>query len=116
MRAQQRNVCKSRETDLSEPMPLMGAELVLGSSIFRPNRAAQRAQADHAAHYIMKLPKTEQPATPWQAAAEVLMLIGEHGGDPMMAHIAMLKALQRHKPKAAPVPRRRRAKAYRIVR
>jgi hypothetical protein len=24
---------------------------------------------------------------------EVLMLIGEHGGDPMMANIAMLRAL-----------------------
>ena len=33
-----------------------------------------------AAHYIMKLLKAEQQATPWQTAAEVLMLIGEHGG------------------------------------
>jgi hypothetical protein len=32
-----------------------------------------------AAKYIVKLPKAEQQATPWQAAAEVLMLIGEHG-------------------------------------
>jgi hypothetical protein len=32
-----------------------------------------------AAQYIMKLPKAEQQATPWQTAAEVLMLIGEHG-------------------------------------
>jgi hypothetical protein len=44
------------------------------------------------------------------------MLIGEHGGDPMMAHIAMMRALNKHKPKAAPVPRRKRAKAYRIIR
>jgi hypothetical protein len=28
--------------------------------------------------------------TEWQAAAEVLTLIGEHGGDPMIAHIAMM--------------------------
>jgi len=69
-----------------------------------------------AALYITRLPKAEQQATPWQAAAEVLMLIGEHGGDPMMAHIAMMQALQRHEPKAAPVPRRKRAKAYRIIR
>jgi len=27
------------------------------------------------------------------------MLIGEHGGDPMLAHIAMMQALQRHAPK-----------------
>jgi hypothetical protein len=44
------------------------------------------------------------------------MLVGEHGGDPMMAHIAMMRALHRHKPKAAPAPRRKRVKAYRIVR
>jgi hypothetical protein len=64
----------------------------------------------------MKLPKTEQEATPWQTAAEVLMLVGEHGGDPMMAHIAMMPALHRHEPKPASAPRRKRAKAYRIIR
>jgi hypothetical protein len=32
-----------------------------------------------AAQYIMKLPKAEQQATPWQTAAEVLVLVGEHG-------------------------------------
>jgi hypothetical protein len=64
----------------------------------------------------VKLPKAEQQATPWQTAAEVLMLIGEHGGDPIIAHIAMTKALHRHQPKAAPAPRRKRAKVYRIVR
>jgi hypothetical protein len=69
-----------------------------------------------AALYITKLPKAEHDAPEWQAAAEVLMLIGEHGGDPMMAHIAMMRALNKHKPKAAPVPRRKRAKAYRIIR
>jgi hypothetical protein len=68
-----------------------------------------------AALYITKLPKAEQQAPQWQAAAEVLMLIGEHGGDPMMAHIAMMRALHRDKPKAAPVPRRKRAKSYRII-
>jgi hypothetical protein len=69
-----------------------------------------------AAKYIVKLPRAEQQATPWQTAAEVLMLIGEHGGDPMMAHIAMMRALQRNESKAAPAPRRKRAKGYKIVR
>ena len=41
---------------------------------------------------------------------------GERGGDPMMANIAMMPALNKHKPKAAPVPRRKRAKGYRIIR
>ena len=44
------------------------------------------------------------------------MLIGENGGDPMMAHIGMMRALHRHQPKSASAPRRKRAKAYRIVR
>ena len=69
-----------------------------------------------AALYITRLPKAEQQEPEWQAAAEVLMLIGEHGGDPMMAHIAMMRALKKHKPKAAPVPRRKRAKVHRIIR
>jgi hypothetical protein len=32
-----------------------------------------------AANYIVRLPKAEQQAPEWQTAAEVLMLIGEHG-------------------------------------
>ena len=54
----------------------------------------------------------------WGRLVVLLMLIGGHGGDPMMARIAVMRALHRDKPKAAPasVPRRKRAKAYRIVR
>ena len=32
-----------------------------------------------AAKYVVQLPKVEQQASQWQTAAEVLMLIGEHG-------------------------------------
>jgi hypothetical protein len=69
-----------------------------------------------AANYIVKLSKAEQQAPEWQTAVEILMLIGERGGDPMMAHIAMMRALHRYEPKAVGVPRRKRAKAYRIIR
>jgi hypothetical protein len=69
-----------------------------------------------AAHYVTRLSKAQQQTAEWKAAAEVLMLIGEYGGDPMMAHIAMMRVLHRHKPRAAAAPRRKRAKAYRIVR
>ena len=44
------------------------------------------------------------------------MLVGEHGGNPMMPHIAMMKALHRHRPKAAAAPLRKRTKVYKIVR
>jgi hypothetical protein len=43
------------------------------------------------------------------------MLVGDHGGDPMVPRIAMMQALQRE-PAPATAPRRKRAKAYKIVR
>jgi len=84
-------------------------------SIILPGRKPLVTLRD-AAHYITELPEAEQRAPEWQAAIEVLMLIGENGGDPMMARIATIRALHRHKPKAAQAPRRKRAKAHRIVR
>jgi hypothetical protein len=45
------------------------------------------------------------------------MLIGKHGGDPMLfPHIAMMRPLYRHKPKATHAARWKRARAYRIIR
>jgi hypothetical protein len=48
-----------------------------------------------AANYIVKLPAADQALPEWQAAAEVLMLIGKRGGDPMMARIGMMRGLNR---------------------
>ena len=45
-----------------------------------------------------------------EAAAEVLTLIGEQGGDPMMAQLGMMLALNRRRPKPTPAPRRKPAK------
>lgn len=47
-------------------------------------------------------------------AAEVLMLIGEIGGDLLMSRIGMMRALH-HRPEAAATPRRKRVKSFRIV-
>jgi len=69
-----------------------------------------------AANYIVKLPKAEQQQPEWLTATQTLLLVVERNGDPMMARIAMLQALHRHEPKAAPAPRRKRAKVYRIGR
>jgi hypothetical protein len=68
-----------------------------------------------AAMYVTSLPKAEQDAAPWQTAAELLMLIGERGGDTMMARIGVMKALHRHEQRSASAPRRKRVKAYRII-
>jgi len=67
-----------------------------------------------AAQYILKLPKAERELPQWETAVECLMLVGDHGGDPMFPHIAMMQAL--NGTKAAPAPRRKRAKVYKIVR
>lgn len=53
-----------------------------------------------APQYILKLPKAERELPKWETAIEWLILVGEHGGDPMVPRIAMMKALRRHKPKA----------------
>jgi hypothetical protein len=69
-----------------------------------------------AALYITKLPKAEHDAPEWQAAMQALLLVAEHDGPMMFARIGMMRALHRHQAKAAPAPRRKRVKAYRIVR
>jgi hypothetical protein len=69
-----------------------------------------------AAEYITALPKAEHEAADWQVAMEVLLLVAEHNGPEMMARIGVLKALNRHGAKPVPAPRRKAAKAFRIVR
>jgi hypothetical protein len=69
-----------------------------------------------AAQYIIKLPKGEQDADEWQAAMQALMLVAEQDGPTMFARIGMMRALHRDKPKAAPAPRQKRAKVYKVVR
>jgi len=69
-----------------------------------------------AAQYISKLPKAEHDAEEWQAAMQALMLVVEQNGPTMFARIGVMRALHRDKPKAAPAPRRKRAKAYKVDR
>ncbi|MFZ2159323.1 MAG: hypothetical protein WAV72_24820 [Bradyrhizobium sp.] len=69
-----------------------------------------------AGRYITGLPKAEHDAAEWQAAMEALLLVAEHDGPTMFARIAMMRALHRDGAKATPAPRRKRAKAYGIIR
>lgn len=66
-----------------------------------------------AGNYVTSLPGKEQHLPHWQTAVELLLLVGNHGGDPMVARIAMMQALNHRKPKPE---RKRRAKAFKIVR
>jgi hypothetical protein len=68
-----------------------------------------------AAEYIAALPKAEHNAADWQVAMETLLLVAERDGPEMLARIAVMKALDRRHPTPVPAPRRKRAKAFRIV-
>jgi hypothetical protein len=59
-------------------------------------RGRQPVTLEDSARYIMKLPKAEQNAPEWQAAAEALLLVAEHGGPTMLARIGVMRALNRH--------------------
>jgi hypothetical protein len=68
-----------------------------------------------AAQYVLALPPAEQQATRWQAAASVLKMVAETGGDAMMARIGMMRALH-HREQAAPFGARRHARKYTVIR
>ncbi len=69
-----------------------------------------------AAQYITQLPEAERELPQWETAIQWLMLVGEHGGDPMVPRIAMMKALQRQESKVVSAPRRKSGKTYKIIR
>jgi hypothetical protein len=81
-----------------------------------PNGRKPLVTLRDAAQYIIKLPKAERDADEWQAAMEALMLVTEQEGPTMFARIGVMRALHRHEPKAAPAPRRKRAKVYKVNR
>jgi hypothetical protein len=66
--------------------------------------------------YILALPPAEAEREHWQIAMECLISAAENGGIVMMADIAMLTALNTGKPDPEIIPRRKRAKRYRIIR
>lgn len=68
-----------------------------------------------AGDHISTLPEAEQKRPEWQAAIEVLILVAERDGPTMMARIGVLRALNHGKPDSPSEPRRKRAKAYRLI-
>jgi hypothetical protein len=46
-----------------------------------------------AGNYVAAPPEHERRLPHWQTAAELLPMVGEPGGDPMMVRIAMMQAL-----------------------
>jgi hypothetical protein len=76
-------------------------------------RRRQLVTLEDAGNFITKLPKAEHEAAEWQAAMEALILVATLGGPTMFARIG---TLNHGKPDPAPMPRRKRAKAYRVIR
>ena len=66
--------------------------------------------------HIVALPPVEAERKHWQTAMRCLISAAEDGGIVMMARIAVARALNHGKPDPAPEPRRKRAKAYKVVR
>jgi hypothetical protein len=55
-------------------------------------------------------------AHPVHVAGSAHPLVAEHDGPEIMARIGMMRALNWHRAKTAPAPRRKRPKAYRVIR
>lgn len=64
--------------------------------------------------YIATLPAATQRRAEWQAATAALLLVAERGGDPMLARIGMMRALNAGTLPA--IKRKKAAKAYRLIR
>jgi hypothetical protein len=75
---------------------------------------ASQAPRRRALHH--QLPKAEHDAEEWQTAMEALLRVADHDGPTMFARIGVMQALNRSNPAPTNAPRRKRAKAYTIVR
>jgi hypothetical protein len=71
---------------------------------------------EDAGRYMLNLKKTEQDLPHWQLAAGIVKNAAEGQDFLMHARIAMLKALHHGQPPPEPGPRRKRARAYKILR
>jgi len=64
----------------------------------------------------MKLPKAEQAKPHWQAATEAVLTAAEDRGPLLHARVGMLRALNYGKPDPTLGPRRKAARAYKVIR
>lgn len=96
------------------PEPPQGWQRPFEQPIPLPGGATLVTLAD-AADYIQRLPKAEHELEAWQTAIATLIRAAE-GREPLMhARIGMMQALNRDRPKPQPAPRRKKARAYRII-
>lgn len=89
------------EREFDDPIPLPGG--------------GQLVALEDAARYIQALPAAEHEQADWLNAVEALLLVVKHTGPTMFARIGIMRALYRDRPEPPLQPRRKRAKAYRII-
>jgi hypothetical protein len=70
----------------------MSWEQTFHDPIVLPDGRELRTLRD-AGHYIQELPRAVQDRHEWQAAARALLLVVECNGDPLLAYIGMMRAL-----------------------
>ena len=68
-----------------------------------------------AGHYVRFLPKATQQRPEWQTAAKMLLWAADQGAPVMFAYIAMMQAISSTRPAPKPEPRRKLAKAKRLI-
>jgi hypothetical protein len=93
-------VCTGWLRQFDDPIPLPGGRSLV--------------TLEDAARYIQKLPKKERDQPHWQTATLTLINTAEGRDFLFHANAAMLQALNHGKPATAE-PRRKAAKAYKIV-
>jgi hypothetical protein len=81
-----------------------------------PDGGQLETLADAIAWLTRNVPKAEHETGMVQTADRTLTDAAEHGGIVMLARIAMMRVVNRGRPPPAPAPRRKAAKAYRVVR
>jgi hypothetical protein len=93
----------------------MSWEQTFFDPIILPDGRELRTLRD-AGHFIQELPKATQERDEWQVAVRALLLVVECNGDPMLARIGMMRALNADKPTEPLAPRRKATKRHRIIR
>jgi hypothetical protein len=79
-----------------------------------PGRKPLRTLRDEA-KFLMGLSRVERIQPHWLDAIEAVILVVERNGPTMLARIGMMRALNHGKPNPKLAPRRKRAKAYKLI-
>jgi len=90
--------------------------ITLAAVLYRRGCAAPEISKNTTDLFYFSPSKAEHDGEEWQAGMQALLLVAEHDGPTMFAGVGVMRAVDRHKPKARPAPRRKGPKVYRFIR